>query len=242
MTLYEELGRSFKLKVRDGESYSDFAARAIKVVNKATDAQWNELSAKLQTWNNDVMRTNDGNDKVARGEELGADDLSGDLPPLEGFPPESDDAEGGDAGTEEGADESTGDDGVDSADENGQDDEPKNERRSKPDKTSKPNKEPERRKMREATAEKEKPAKAPKAAVAKKATTPRKSSENARTRLDPEKTIKIIAKENPHRTGSGRFNRWKKYKEGMTVGQALKAGLNAGNIHHSIEDGHIKLV
>jgi hypothetical protein len=53
--------------------------------------------------------------------------------------------------------------------------------------------------------------------------------------------IHLLVKDNPHREGSGRFKRWRLYREGMSVGDALKAGLNSGNLYHSVKDGHIKI-
>lgn len=58
----------------------------------------------------------------------------------------------------------------------------------------------------------------------------------------PDQKIRLLVDENPHRPSSGRYKRWSKYKEGMTVAQALSAGLNFGNLNHSVKDGHIKVV
>ncbi len=52
MTPYEELCKAFKIKPAVDESYRDFAARAFKKINNASDTQWNALSEDLQLWNN----------------------------------------------------------------------------------------------------------------------------------------------------------------------------------------------
>jgi len=53
--------------------------------------------------------------------------------------------------------------------------------------------------------------------------------------------IKMLVKKNPHREGSGRYKRWPKYRDGMTVGEALKAGFIRQNLYWSIQDGHIQI-
>jgi len=53
--------------------------------------------------------------------------------------------------------------------------------------------------------------------------------------------IKLLVKENPHNEGSGRYKRWLKYKDGMTVAEAIKAGLKYVNLRYSVSDGHIKI-
>jgi hypothetical protein len=78
--------------------------------------------------------------------------------------------------------------------------------------------------------------------AAKKAATNGVAKIGRQSRLGESDKIKILVKENPHREGTGRFKRWEHYKDGMTVGQALKAGLKPVNIHYSVADGHIKIV
>jgi hypothetical protein len=53
--------------------------------------------------------------------------------------------------------------------------------------------------------------------------------------------IKLLVKDNPHRAGTGRFKRWPKYKSGMTVSEAIKAGLTYQNLRFSVLDGHIAI-
>ena len=74
----------------------------------------------------------------------------------------------------------------------------------------------------------------------------------AKTRTSPDRrgrgplyasdaTITVLVEENPHRVGSGRYRRWSKYRTGMTVAEALKAGLNRANLRWSVLDGHISI-
>jgi hypothetical protein len=60
-------------------------------------------------------------------------------------------------------------------------------------------------------------------------------------RFSTDSKIKILVDGNPHYVNSKRFQRWKLYKDGMTVGAALKAGLRPVDIHHSQSDGHIRV-
>lgn len=244
MSLYKELGQAFKLKLQEGESYDDFAIRASSRVNKCTNEEWKELSADLQTWNNEVMEAREANAAKAKGEELEA------FPELEGFPEEAAEEtvvdEDGvvqeeDTGSEDAEEENTAEESSDGVDESAE--EEQDATAEDPPQRKKPKQE---KKMpaRAVTAEKEKPPKA----VAKKATEKpaakkaTNGSAGKRSRLDPEATIKILAKENPHREGSSRYKRWGKYKDGMTVKEALKAGFNAGDLNHSVNDGNIKIV
>ena len=63
--------------------------------------------------------------------------------------------------------------------------------------------------------------------------------ERTRFTLDPQKKITIKAVENPRRKGSDTYEKFKLYKNGMTVEQALKAGLRMVDLKADIERGHI---
>lgn len=84
-----------------------------------------------------------------------------------------------------------------------------------------------------------KPAKPAKPAKAAKAANGSGRGRKGIFDLNAKITLKV--KDNPHRKGSGRYNRWPLYRNGMTVQQALDAGLNRGNLFHSVEDGHISI-
>jgi hypothetical protein len=244
MTLYKELGQAFKLKRQEDETFTDFAIRASTRVNKCTDAQWKELSAELQTWNNEVMEMREAN------AALTADAEPGEFPELEGFPEEEASEAEETAVDEDGVVQEASEEEAEEATEEGTEGEATEEEQdaeAEIEKATKLKQEPEgRRKMRTAVAEKEKPvAKArvvAKAKVAAPAKAAKSNGDSSRTRLDPEAKIKILAKENPHREGSGRYKRWSKYRDGMTVAAALKVGFNSGDIQHSVADGNIKLV
>ncbi len=66
-------------------------------------------------------------------------------------------------------------------------------------------------------------------------------SKGRKSKYAPTDKIKLLVKDNPHRAGTGRFKRWSKYKNGMTVQAALDAGLELVNIHYSELDGHISV-
>ena len=53
--------------------------------------------------------------------------------------------------------------------------------------------------------------------------------------------IKVVTKENPHRKGSICYKYFAKYKDGMTVVQALKAGIPRANLRYLERLGHIKI-
>jgi len=60
-------------------------------------------------------------------------------------------------------------------------------------------------------------------------------------RLDAEATIKILVEENPKREGSKTFERFKLYRNGMTVKQALEKGVTSADIRYDVEHEYIKL-
>jgi hypothetical protein len=53
--------------------------------------------------------------------------------------------------------------------------------------------------------------------------------------------IKVVTKENPHRKGSICYKYFAKYKDGMPVVQALKAGIPRANLRYLERLGHIKI-
>jgi hypothetical protein len=61
-------------------------------------------------------------------------------------------------------------------------------------------------------------------------------------RIADEDKIKIVAKENPHRSGTKLYNYFKKYKDGMTVAAAKKAGIPPKNIAYLASQDLIKVV
>lgn len=53
--------------------------------------------------------------------------------------------------------------------------------------------------------------------------------------------IKVLLKENPHREGTKRYGIFEKYRNGMTVGEAVKAGINAGDLVWAVKEGRIEI-
>jgi hypothetical protein len=87
-------------------------------------------------------------------------------------------------------------------------------------------------------------------AAKKDAEKPTTETKSTRSTLDKTQTIEIQEdkegnaygkKNNPKRKGSKSAERFEKYRDGMTVESALKAGLVAGDIHNDTAKGYIKL-
>lgn len=55
------------------------------------------------------------------------------------------------------------------------------------------------------------------------------------------KIIHLLVEKNPKRAGSKSYDRFECYREGMTVGQAIAAGVTRGDIKWDQEHGHIEL-
>ena len=94
---------------------------------------------------------------------------------------------------------------------------------------------------RAGAAKKTKPVKPAKAAKAAKKVKRPNGAKGRPANYDPEAKIKLLVDEHPHREGTGRYKRWSKYKDGMTVAAAIKAGFKYENLRFSVEDGHIKI-
>lgn len=53
--------------------------------------------------------------------------------------------------------------------------------------------------------------------------------------------ITIIAKENPKRPGTDSYKRFAKYKKGMTVAEALAAGVTSGDLNWDVKHSYISI-
>lgn len=86
----------------------------------------------------------------------------------------------------------------------------------------------------------DKPTTAP--AKAKKAATPKKPAKTVvkKDAIDDRK-ITLLVKENPKRAGSASAKRFAKYKNGMTIAEAVKAGVTRGDIIWDKAHGFIKV-
>lgn len=89
------------------------------------------------------------------------------------------------------------------------------------------------------------PAKKPAAAAKKKV--PAKKAAVGRAKFSDDAKIKLLAKENPRRKGTEAYERFAKFKDGMTVGEFVKAcerhpNWNArGTILASVKRGQISV-
>jgi hypothetical protein len=254
MTLYDELGKVLKIKRKEDESFDSFTARATKKINALKDPEWNELTEELQLWHNETAKAR---------EKENVDEAS--LPELEGWPGAEEEAADGEEvaveaneGDEEPSEETTdnnAEEDVDAAAESEQEGDNEaaeaaasakraSKKAKKPVVAAKPEKSAKSTQKEKETMPAKKTATAAPVAAKKKVANGAvaKAKAGRQSRLSETAKIKILVKENPHREGTGRFDRWRKYKEGMTVGQALKAGLKPANLHYSVADGHIKIV
>jgi hypothetical protein len=53
--------------------------------------------------------------------------------------------------------------------------------------------------------------------------------------------VKVLAKGNPKTKGSASYKRFAKYKSGMTVAAALKAGITRGDLRWDVERAFISI-
>ncbi len=67
------------------------------------------------------------------------------------------------------------------------------------------------------------PAKKP-AAAAKKKAPAKKAAPTARAKFSDDAKIKLLVTENPRRKGTVAYDKFAKFKDGMTVGEFIKAG------------------
>lgn len=74
-----------------------------------------------------------------------------------------------------------------------------------------------------------------KKATGKKAPPPRKA------RFTDEMKITVVAKENPKREGTAAHKAFARYKSGMTVAEAIKAGVRRADLSYDTANGHITI-
>lgn len=85
--------------------------------------------------------------------------------------------------------------------------------------------------------------------MAKSATTTTKAPKAETAPKEPRKIagfpktakITIVAEENPKRKGSGAYDRFSKYRNGMTIEAYLAAGGTTGDVNWDLEKGYIKI-
>jgi len=277
MTPYEELCKAFKIKPAAGESYKEFAKRAFKKINNASNEQWDAISEDLQCWNNygqKALERAEPDDDLAESFEMEdkAGAKTGEMTVEFGWPPSSGEAEeeaegdGEEAPAEEEGEaeeepaEEEAEETVDSEDNSDQEEVSEESEPEEAAETStkvKPSKKAGKVKPAPKAAKSKAPEPTPRTGKAKvmakaavkvapkaaaKAAAPAKVKNGGSDRIGETDTIKILAKENPHRDGSKLYGYFKKYKEGMTVAAALKAGVPLVNVRYLRDAGHIKLV
>lgn len=76
----------------------------------------------------------------------------------------------------------------------------------------------------------------PKKSAAPKAPKPKGPPRNRKGAFEDTQKIKVLAKENPRREGTGRFKRFAKYKNGMTVAEARKLGIKGRHLAFDMEE------
>lgn len=250
-TLFDQLCEAANIKLQDDEKFEIFASRGAARVNKLSQDKWDELTEPLQKWVNATLE---------------AIDKKQEIPELKGFPEPAAD-EGGDADDDAGGDdaeertdpdtgevtegavdegepdpetpapETPAEDGVDAGAETEQeavsseDDEPVSAGKGRP--ITKKGVKPKKPVAKKAVAA----PKPVKEKVVKKA-----AKAAGRASLNENSRIKVLVKTNPYREGTGRYKRWLKLKDGMTVAQAMKVGFEPVNLRYCVADGHIKIV
>jgi hypothetical protein len=211
MNVYDELTGALKLSQKKGEDDQAHLRKLVEKVNELSDKEWEGLSRKAQAWVNSAV------DAVEAQE---------DIPEPAGFgEPDSDDDE---VEEEQEAVEAVDDD----------DDVP-------------PSKGAKAVKTKEAKKAKGKPVKAAKAAKANgKAKVAAKKKEGGAKRgraarlFKDDQRITVLSKKNPKREGSDSYDRFELYatgKKGMTVKQALDAGVTSGDLKWDNDHKFIKI-
>lgn len=194
MSVFEEVCTITKLKPKAEEPYKDFAWRLVRKIKDLSDDDWESLSKAAQDWNNEtVTKLNSEDDE---------------LPELEGYGSDAEEAEASEESTDGGEEEATPP--------------PKSQKAPRKRKATAPAAPPPPKK--EASKAPPKAAAPPKAKAAKK-----NAEEAARGRpglFPTTATITILVQENPKRANSEAAKRFAKYKTGQTVAEALEAGVS----------------
>jgi hypothetical protein len=240
-TLFAELCEACNLELQDDETFEHFAKRASDKINKLSDAKWKELTKGLQEWANKTLEAFD---------DIAAEKEGAELPELTGFPAVAD---GGDGEGEEPADDAEpaeeAGEGEEPAETEAEPDAPEEGAEPEPDPEPGQEAEPEEetttgrvRPKKAAKANKKAASKPEKEKTVRKETTAKKAPVGRSSTMSANSTIKVLVKGNPYREGSGRFKRWEKLKDGMTVAQAQKVGFEPVNLRYCVADGHIKII
>jgi hypothetical protein len=71
--------------------------------------------------------------------------------------------------------------------------------------------------------------------------TPGKPTTKASSATGDGRTIKLLAKTNPSKKGTKRYERWQKLKTGMTVAEAVAAGVPSTYLNRMAALGHLSI-
>lgn len=237
MSIEEELSKLSGVKQKGKEDRQKYLSRLVKGVEKAVDedvtedadANWEKLSEEAQGWYNKALKADQQGKEIAdfaQDEEEDEEEESSEEESEEEDTDEADEEEGkADEESEEAEDEET------ETNEEEEGDMPATEESKKSKKSAPPKK---------ASGKKEKPAKKQaKNGHDNKA----KSSEGRgrKSKFGPDMKITVLAKENPRRQGTAKYEMFKLYKTGMTVAEAKKKGITSGNIATDVKRGNIKV-
>jgi hypothetical protein len=212
-----------KLEPKDGEDADAFSRRVAKRVHDLADKDaqnWEALSEDAQAWVNEVG--------------IAAADATIDALSVPEGEPAEDPAPEEEASAEEPAEASEEETSVVAE---------KSVKKAVAKKKAAP-KEPKAKPAAKAKVEPKaaKPAKEPKAKPVAKAKANGTGTRGRKPAFGRDAKIKLLAKENPHRPGTKCFKMFAKYKDGMTIGDVIKAGVPYTNVRYLSGLGHIKLV
>lgn len=219
-----------KLKPKPGESAAEFTRRVHKKVETITDAdgdKWESMTPEAQAW------FNDNSVLIENKQPLNVLDIPEEEAKEEAAEPEPQE------------DEPSADEPAEEADVEGAGEEQETVV-AKSVKSKANGKKPVAAKKtaakKEAAPKKVVAAKPEKAPAKAKASKPKSDAKRGRTPLFSDQgKIKIVAKDNPHREGTIRDKAFKKLKSGMTVAEAVKAGVSRSQVWSQWKRGTISV-
>lgn len=252
-TVYDELSSALKAKFKPGSDVQDYLKKVIDKADKLDDKAWEKLSEDTQEWINSAVEAHESGSEipVPEGLELDDDDEDeDDLPDLDDDDDEDEEeelprrAKNGRSGKHATKAAAPAKKRGRPAKAKAEDDEDEDE-----DET------PKKKRGRPAKAAKEKPAKAAKGKAEKKkpakAAKPEKKAKKGGTgggrrerSFKDDQVITVLVDENPkrpHTASYERFELYKRGKKGMTVKEALKAGVTSGDLKWDSERNFIKI-
>jgi hypothetical protein len=227
-TVFEDLVKVMKIEPKSGEDFETFAKRLTDKINGATDTVWKQLSDDAQKWHNEaILKVRERRALKNEGKQEEAEAVV--IPELEGFALVST-AEADPAAAPKRTSPNKAKSDTVAA--------PAAEAvtESAHVKHRKAVKEARAKHVAKAPKAKAKPAKAAPKAKAKAGKRGRRSV------FGDDAKLKLLVKENPYRKGTAWHRRWPKYKNGMTVAEALKLNdVGRNHLRYSVANGHISI-